>query len=376
MNKAAELAGESLQRIPVIIITGFLGSGKTTLLNRFLKNPELENTAVIVNEFGEIGLDHLFLETPEDETVLLANGCLCCTVLGDLGVTLARLMARRQAGQVPPFERVVVETTGLADPTPIVETLITEKTIREFFRPGGIVTVVDSLHGVEQLENQFEAVRQAAIADCIFMSKRDAAVPEYLDTLKRQLADINPGVLFLTDGGDGIELSNMVNALSSDITSRNFQNAHRCNSEHSHSDRHCHEHAHRHPHQSDVTTFSVTHQDTLSRKGLNVWLHNLASFVGHQLLRVKGIVNVDGNPVAINVVQSLIHDPEELSQWPDEDTRTRLVFITRGLDRKDVDHLIRTLDYRPALDKADKKSIDPAEFARFASMMQPFRSRK
>src|SRR5262245_32396316 len=180
-------------RPPVSIITGYLGSGKTTLLNRLLRDPGMARAAVIINEFGEIGLDHLLVATPSENTVLLANGCLCCTVRGDLVETLAGLLAQRGAGGVPAFDRVLVETTGLADPVPILRTLASDEVITQLLRPGAVVTVVDGVNGNAQLEECPESVKQAAIADCLVISKSDLADRTTLRALRERLARINPG---------------------------------------------------------------------------------------------------------------------------------------------------------------------------------------
>ena len=340
-----------------------------------MKDPSLKDTAVIVNEFGEIGLDHLFIETPEDETVLLNNGCLCCTILGDLGVTLASLMAKRLDGTVPTFARVIVETTGIADPTPILETLVSDDVINEHYEPGGIVTVVDAVHGLEQLEKQFEARRQVALADRLMISKVDLSYPEEIDALSSRLSAINPAasVNLLHE-----EATNLAEQILS-VTATAGRIGPQAGRDHlvghlGEKDREGgHGHIHNHGSDQDVETFSVVRESELSREGLNVWLHNVAAFGGQKILRIKGIINVSGRPVSINVIQALVHDPIELECWPDDNRQTRLVFITHGLTRDDLEHLVASLDYKPWIRPEQDKSIDPKEFQRFVGMISPFR---
>ena len=187
--------GPDGRRLPVVLITGFLGSGKTTLLSRILQHKDMANTAVIVNEFGEIGLDHMLVETPtdDDEMVLLNSGCLCCTIRGDLVDTLKNLLIKRQKGEIPAFERVVVETTGLADPAPILLTILSDELIPLWFVLDSVVTVVDAFNGRGQLDTHFESVKQAAVADRIVLSKTDIADKPKIEGIRKRLEKLNPG---------------------------------------------------------------------------------------------------------------------------------------------------------------------------------------
>ena len=194
MNNMTAVAAE---RPPVSIITGYLGSGKTTLLNRLLRDPGMARAAVIINEFGAVALDHLLVATPNENTVLLANGCLCCSIRGDLVGTLADLLAKRGAGGIPAFDRVLVETTGLADPVPVLRTLASEEAIAPRLRPGAVITMVDGVNGEAQLDDCPESVKQAAVADCLVVSKSDIAVPAALSRLRTRLTRINPGAQLL-----------------------------------------------------------------------------------------------------------------------------------------------------------------------------------
>ena len=320
--------------IPVTVLTGFLGAGKTTLLNRLLRRPELARTAVLVNEFGEIGLDHLLVEAVDADTVLLAAGCLCCTIRGDLSRALSNLAPRVRAGEIA---RVIIETTGLADPAPIIATLLGDPIAATLFRLDGIVTVVDAVHAMGQLDDHDEALRQVAVADRIVLSKSDLADAT---RLRARLAALNPGApvipaadaepaalldagLFDAQGKIG-DVAGWIGAVATD--------AH---------------HAHHHDvnrHDAHIRAFSLTFDEPLHWEGVGTWLEMLISTRGASLLRVKGILDLAGQdrPVAIHGVQHLFHEPTLLPAWPEgEKRRSRLVFITRDLER---DVLLRGLE--------------------------------
>ncbi|MDA0664001.1 MAG: GTP-binding protein, partial [Proteobacteria bacterium] len=183
---------ESGERLPVSVLTGFLGSGKTTVLAHLLRDPGMADTAVVINEFGEVGLDHMLVESSSDDITVLSSGCLCCTIRGDLIDTLRNLFRRRVKGEVPEFKRLVIETTGLADPAPILHTLMTDPLLAARYRLDGVITTVDGVHGLDQFDRQFETVKQAAVADRLLITKTDMAAPEGIAALKARLATINP----------------------------------------------------------------------------------------------------------------------------------------------------------------------------------------
>ena len=291
--------------IPVSVLTGFLGSGKTTLLSRLLCQPEMGETAVIVNELGEIAIDHHLLRRVDEQTVVLGNGCICCSLRADLAEELRNLLGMRTRGEIPPFRRVVVETTGLADPAPIMSTLVSEPVVKSHFALELVITTVDAMHGLRGEES----VRQAAAADRLVVTKGDLAAPEPLvrelsalnpvaEVLSVSFGDVGPGVLFDGEPAHPRELR-----LESHLDHDGIQ-------------------AH-----------SVFLAEQLDWAAFGVWLTMLLASRGSDILRVKGLLDVGGaGPVVLNGVQHVVHPPVHLDAWPDGDRRSRLVFIGRGID--------------------------------------------
>jgi G3E family GTPase len=325
---------------PVTVLTGFLGAGKTTLLNRLLKRPELAGTAVLVNEFGEIGLDHLLMEALDEDTVLLNAGCLCCTVRGDIARTLTGLQPRIEAGEI---HRIVIETTGLADPAPILQTLMGDPAIAGAFRLDGIVTLVDAVHAMAQLDNHEEARRQVAVADRLVLTKTDL-MP--VDGLTERLRRLNPGAPLLVAEKGALDPASILDAGLFDASGKIADVAAWLRAEAFGDEAHGHHHHHHHHHDvnrhdSRIQAFCLTYDAPLHWQGVGACLQMLIGTRGESLLRVKGILNLVGQdrPVAIHGVQHLFHDPVLLPAWPEGDPRTsRLVFITRDLDRETIEH--------------------------------------
>lgn len=355
---------ENGELLPATILTGFLGSGKTTLLNRLLLHNGMANTAVIVNEFGEVGLDHLLIETPDESMVLLDSGCLCCAILGDLVQTLQTLLAKRITGAVPAFERVIIETTGLADPAPILHTLIADPDVTKYYRLDSVVTVVDAVNADGQFDRHFESVKQAAVSDRIVISKTDLATEDEVSHLIERLERINPGAtVFRAVSGD----INPDRLFGTDVTSLQE----RTGGIDGWLDTDPHEDAHSHRHADGIRTFTVTRDRPVEPAGLELWLDLLASYQGPNLLRVKGLLNVAGKPVVVHAVQHLFHPPQWLDAWPGDDRRSRVVFITHGIAKPDIDRTLDALDFQP-LPPNGGRTLQPADYARFLSLVKRF----
>ena len=328
----------SAERIPVSLVTGFLGSGKTTLLNHLLRHPDMADSAVIVNEFGEIGLDHLLMAPVSGEVAILANGCVCCTVRSDLEATLRELLAGRDNGAVPPFSRVLIETTGLADPAPIVQMLLNNPLVSHFARLDAVVTTVDAVHAADQFKRQPQAVKQAAIADRLVLTKTDLidAAP-----VRQQLRAVNAAAPILTVLHGAVDPGDLFGAALFDpaTQSANVQRWLNAQAYHDHHHDHAHtdaEHADDHTH--GVTSFYLRFENPLDWDAVARWLSALRHWRGEALLRVKGILTLHGedSPVAIHGVHHVFHPPVRLQGWPDGDRGSRVVFITQGLSRAEV----------------------------------------
>jgi G3E family GTPase len=295
-------------------VTGFLGSGKTTLLARLLEHAELGETAVIVNELGEVAIDHHLLRQVDERTVLLANGCVCCSLRGDLADELRDLLDRRDRGELPRFRRVVVETTGLADPAPILSTLLAEPVVQHHFEPGGVITTVDAVNGLAQLERQPESLKQAAVADRLVVTKTDLAAPAAVRALEARLRELNPAAPVLEASFGELAPREL---LGTGRVKDTWPPQSDGGESHSHG----------------LRAFSLTFEEQLDWTAFGIWLTMLLQSRGEEVLRVKGLLNVGGpGPLLLNGVQHVIHPPVHLGRWPDADRRSRIVFIGRDLD--------------------------------------------
>lgn len=334
---------KSTERLPVSLITGFLGSGKTTLLNRVLGDSRMARSLVLVNEFGEVGLDHLFMEQVGGDMVLLQSGCVCCTIQGDLDRTLRDIAKRRTAAETPPFDRVLLETTGLADPAPILQLLLNHPMISHDYRLDGVVTTVDAVNGARQLDEHAEALKQAAIADRLLISKTDIADITSSARLRARLEELNPGAALYEIVQGDIDPALLFDSGPFDPSGKDDKVQAWLNAE-------AHDHAHRHgdhePHHHDrsrhnehIGSFCLTFEEPLDWDFFNRWLMAVRASWGDRLLRVKGVLNVIGEnqPLVIHGVHRTFHPPTLLARWPDTDRRSRLVFITRDLDRTSVE---------------------------------------
>ncbi len=352
--------------IPVTLLTGFLGSGKTTVLNHVLKQPDMAETAVIVNEFGEIGIDHLLVESATDDVVLMNSGCLCCTVRGDIADTLLNLFVGRANGKVPHFRRVVIETTGLADPAPILHTLISDPLIAGRYTLDGVVATVDAVNGSGTLDRQPEAVKQAAVADRLLLTKADLAEPAAAVALRARLAALNPSAPVLSVAQGAVDPALLFNLGFYDPQTKTvdvqrwlrdeaLEAGHAHGDGHAHQDGHAGQEGHDHDpqtldvnrHDDRIRAFCIIRERPISWAALSTWLDALATMRGDDLLRLKAIVALSdrpGQPVVVHGVQHLFHPPVLLPQWPSEDHRTRMVFITRDLPREAIESTLAAFE--------------------------------
>lgn len=363
--------------IPLTVITGFLGAGKTTLLNALLKDPALKETAVVINEFGEIGLDHLLVEYVSDNVMLLQSGCLCCTMRGDMVDALETLLRDLDNNRCS-FKRLVLETTGLADPAPVLHTTMMHPYLVMRYRLDGVVTLVDAVNGEATLDAHPEAVKQAAMADRLVLSKTDlVSEPGKIDALKARLRALNPAAPML-DAAKGEatpdrllecglydperKIPDVKKWLKAEAYAephgRHHHDHHGYN--HGHAHRHDHDHLDRNRHDDHIRAFALTHDRPIPAGTFHMFIDLLRSLHGPNLLRLKGIVQLSETPekpIVIHAVQHVFHPFTQLERWPDEDHRTRLVFITRDIPEKTIREMLAAFLNQTAPDRPDRAAL-------------------
>ncbi|HZT25878.1 MAG TPA: GTP-binding protein [Pseudolabrys sp.] len=355
-------------RIPVLLVTGFLGSGKTTLLNRLLKTRAFARAAVVINEFGQVSIDHVLVEAPRYRMRVIDSGCLCGHVHDEVASSLLDLHVKRRRGAHYDFDRVLIEMSGLADPVPVIQILLTDPHITQLYELKNVIALADGLQGATHLAGQPESVKQAAVADTIVISKTDLADCVRIDTLASKLSAINPGARQLRAArgelrpeqllqGPGFQLADRSDAARAWLNDASYA-------------------ATTAPASADnaISTFTLAYREEITLPGFVLWMNLLAGFRGAGLLRVKGIVNVEGKPYAVQAVQTVISEPEPLASWPEgRDRSSRLVFITRGIDPEDIRRTFAAFRF-DAGRAARNMTINPDTYGRFAEIMQLFRT--
>jgi G3E family GTPase len=313
------LTRERGHRVPVTVVTGFLGAGKTTLLRAFLSTPEGQGTAVLVNEFGAAGIDDALVRASADETVLLGNGCLCCIARSDLQRALRRMVIERERGELPDFRRIVIETSGLADPSPILQTFATDRALGATFHVEALVTVVDAVTGVQTLSWSAEARKQVILADRLVITKTDIAGVGAAEAVTAQLRALNAGAEILQAVNGALDPSRLTEPAS------NQRNAYVAEAAHS----------------DGIMSFVLTDTAPMPWQVFARAMETLMAVRGSDLLRVKGLLNVEGcqGPVVVQFVQHLAHPPVELARWPDDNRASRVVFISKGISEAQVREL-------------------------------------
>jgi G3E family GTPase len=331
-------------KIPVTFITGFLGAGKTTLVSKLIQHPDMNRVAVVINELGEIGIDNDLVSMSSENISLLSNGCICCSVRTDMQETMRELFAKRMVGEIPEFDRIIIETTGLADPAPILQTLLSDALFEAQFRLDGLVTLVDGFNGLMQIEQQMETCKQIAVADLILITKSDLLESSGKQALELAIRSLNPQapMLFVLNGEiEPKRLMNLGLASSRSVEKTLGFLGSLLESNNESTDSYLGDFAKRH--NQGIKTVSLRFQDPFSWEAASAALELLTNLRGSDMLRVKGIMNIDGKPVVIQGVQHIFHPPVTLDKWPSDDHDTRIVFITKNIEAELIKSLFNAV---------------------------------
>jgi len=341
------------QRFPISVITGFLGSGKTTLLNQLLQHAAMQRAAVVINEFGNVGIDHLLVRAATEDIVLMDNGCLCCTIRGDMVVTLQELLRKRERGEIPQFDRIVMETTGLADPAPIIHTLLNDEDLKGLFYLDNVITTVDGVYGLQQLDLHYETVKQSAVADVLIITKTDLVEPSHLLALTQRLQKFNPAARILRSGQGELEVDQLFHSKFYDPRTKHIDvqqwlqtDAYRAasilqlqplKSKRSTNDTIRHD--------DYIRSFCIEYDEPISWTVLNRWFQQLTALRGRDLLRTKGIVYTQETelPVLVQGVQHIFQPPTTLEKWHIDPPRSQIVFITRNIEKPVLEKMLEVL---------------------------------
>ena len=333
-----------ITQIPVTVITGFLGSGKTTLLSSILKKKEMQKTAVIINEFGEIGLDHALIEHTDENIVELQSGCICCTIQGDLNKTLIDLFDKMMNGKVSSFNRVLIETTGLANPVPIIHTLMSSIELIRIYSLDGVITVVDSVNGEKTLDLHEESLKQLALAEKIILSKTDIIDKDEIKSLIYRIKEINPVSQIVYSKFGNIPLEEIFGLGAYDPYKKSADVKKWLAAE-KYKDKKHHHHHDVNRHNENIRAFSMVSENPVNMIAFSFFRDMITAALGANLLRMKGIINIAGeeSPAVIHGVQHIFHPVKWLETWPDNDRRTKLVFITQNIKKEQIEDFFRPL---------------------------------
>ena len=335
------------KNIGITVLTGFLGSGKTTILSSLIKQKQMVNVAIIINEFGEVGLDHDLIETTDENVIELQNGCICCTIQGDLKKTLLNLIKKMEKGDMQLVNHVIIETTGLADPVPIIHTLMSSLDLQRIYSLDGVITVVDTVNGEATFNAYEEAVKQTAFADIIILSKTDIADKEIVNSIIKRIENINPKVSVINSYKNSLPVSKLIGLNDYNPQNKNWNVREWLEIEKNKFSNHSHHH-HDHNvnrHGNGIETFAIVYSQPVSMTSVNFFLELLLIQMGKDILRIKGILNIKGQnqPAVIHGVQHIFHPLEWLEKWPSNDKKSRLVFITKNINKKNIDDLFKII---------------------------------